>query len=99
MAQARRPRALSARAVRRTPESRTAGNIPACSQPRSLGLRGAAAAVTAAIAGGAEEGWLSAASGAEVMAQCYLRNRKLLIRPEVVTVTKPPSGQNSIGVG
>lgn len=82
-----------------TPERRTAGNIPAWSQPRSLGLSGAAAAATAAIAGGAEEGLLSAASGAEVMAQCYLRNRKLPIRAEVVTVTKAPSGQNSIRAG
>ncbi|GAA2304664.1 hypothetical protein Scani_11940 [Streptomyces caniferus] len=62
-------------------------------------MRGAAAAATAAVAGGAEEGWLSAASGAEVMASCYLRNRKLRIHVEVVTVTKVPSGQNSILVG
>lgn len=99
MAQARRPRGLSARAVSTTPERSTAGNIPACSQPRSLGLRGVSAAVTAAIAGGAEEGSLSAASGAEVMAQCYLRDRKLLIHVEVVTVTKAPSGQNTLTVG
>ncbi|GFE22391.1 hypothetical protein Sliba_28440 [Streptomyces nigrescens] len=62
-------------------------------------MRGAATAATAAIAGGAEGGWLSAASGAEVMAQCYLRDRKLRIRAEVVTVTKAPSGQNPITVG
>ncbi|GAA2577453.1 hypothetical protein Stube_22500 [Streptomyces tubercidicus] len=55
--------------------------------------------MTAAIAGGAEEGSLSAASGAEVMAQCYLRDRKLLIHVEVVTVTKAPSGQNTLTVG
>ncbi|GAU65158.1 threonine synthase [Streptomyces sp. NBRC 110611] len=62
-------------------------------------MKGAAAAATAAIAGGAEVERLSAASGAEDMAQCYLRNRKLRIRPEVAAVTNSPSGQNPQGVG
>ncbi|GEB53991.1 hypothetical protein SCA03_65420 [Streptomyces cacaoi] len=34
---------LPASAVRKTPEIRTAGNIPACSQPRSRGLSTCAA--------------------------------------------------------
>ncbi|BCK68913.1 hypothetical protein Srufu_028660 [Streptomyces libani subsp. rufus] len=62
-------------------------------------MTGAVTAATAAIAGGAEGGWLSAASGADVMAQCYLRDRKLQIGGGVVTVTKSPSGQNTTTVG
>ncbi|GGW84184.1 hypothetical protein GCM10010341_00180 [Streptomyces noursei] len=69
-------------------------------------MSGAVAAATAVATGdpvsvpdGATGGRLSAASGAEVMAQCYLRNRKLRIRPEVVTVTTVPPGQIRIRVG